>query len=184
MIYSTSFDVIGYPFILNAGDNNIKIADVPTEAARTLERQLTINAEYHTCRNVYLRWLDDYGLYRYWMFDKYYEEEYKTKELGEIVNQFNSLDEADSVTNSIGVSLEQTRRIKAAKLSIEHYQYLISIIQSPCIYLFTGEWGYPGLDKYWIKVKLDKGNTRRGTKRDFSDIDLTIKLPEYYTVKL
>ena len=187
-VYMTDIDVaggnVGFPFIVNPGENNLKIADPANVFGRDLSRSFILNAEYHSCNSLYLRWLDDFGMYRYWMFDKYYVDEFKVDDIGEVLTNFTSLDETDSYSRQIGSEIKNTRKIKASKLSIEEYNYLLSIIESPCVYLFTGKWGYPGTSEYWVKVMLDKTSISRKTKSNFNNIELNIILPKYYTVKL
>jgi len=149
-----------------------------------LDKFLNIVKEDVTC-GVYLKWINQYGGWSYWLFPKYDGRQLTLKSLGEINQDFNNLDSTPNQVAQIGMSAGEKLVVNSDKLSAEEFNLLRTILLSPKVYLFTGSPFAQADVQDWMEVGVK--NTRQATRNRQGlalDIDLEIELPDYYTQTL
>ncbi|TSE05247.1 hypothetical protein [Aquimarina algiphila] len=141
------------------------------------------------CSGVYVKWLNRYGAYKYWLFSNVLKESIKTKSLGTIQNDWDNRIIAFSEKHEIG---------KQSTLSVEiydriEYKYMRKVkdvLESPEVYMYMDQ--LPVIDselstRYcgWIKVIVKQGNySLINTKNNTEEIRLKIELPKSYVQTL
>ena len=149
-----------------------------------LDKFLILDKE-DVCGGVYVKWLNNYGGYSYWLFPNYATRSLSAKNIGEIDNDFNNLTETFSRVSQIGMNANERLVVSSDKLTNEAFNLLRTILTSPKIYLFTGEPFSQSDANDWMEVKLNTNNTRtRNPKNQANEIILDIDLPDYYTQTL
>lgn len=103
---------------------------------------------------VYVKFLNKYGRWSYWLFSKNHYRNRNSKYLTEIENDFSNLEDTMSPTLQIGKSGDETLTCAAEKLNENEKVILEGIIDSPKIYLFTGERFSKAELSDWVEVRL------------------------------
>lgn len=134
---------------------------------------------------VYLKWLNKYGGYSYWLFEDTYSVDRSTKHLGEIDRDNANLTEANTRTNQIGKESQDTIKIIAELLTEDERRIVEGILDSPKIYLFTGQPYSRSSLKDWTEVTLKTTNARlKNAKQPLTNFTFDIELPVRYTQRL
>lgn len=134
---------------------------------------------------VYVKFLNKYGRYNYWLFSKNYFRNRSSKYLAELENDFKDLEETISTTLQIGKNSDSTIKCAAKNLTENEKLILEEIIDSNKILLFTGEPGTVSTNNDWMEVKLKTTNfqTESPNKKLFS-FYLEFDLPARNTIIL
>lgn len=134
---------------------------------------------------VYIKWLNQYGSYNYWLFNSQHEEIIGHSSKGVINNDFNSLDNTTSVFKSLGRDVKHEINVLSDQLTQDDIDLLSGICYSPKIYLFTGVPYSEASLNDWVEIELKNGNVPlRDFKGNVPDVELTFKLPDNYTISL
>jgi hypothetical protein len=103
---------------------------------------------------VYIKFLNKYGRFNYWLLSKNFFRNRSSKYLGEIDNDFNNLEDTTSPTLQTGKAGDETLKCAAEKLNENEKLLFEGLIDSPKIYYFTGE-RYAKSDLTdWMEVRL------------------------------
>lgn len=134
---------------------------------------------------VYLKWLNALGGYSYWLFEDTYAIDRSTKSLGEIDSDNANIENSFGRSISLGKESQDTLKIIAELLTEDDRRIVEGILDSPKIYLFTGQPFAQSGSRDWIEVTLKTSNARlRNPKQPLINFAFEIELPARYTVTL
>lgn len=160
---------------LDEGFNKIRIqsSEIPSDK----DLFMTIEKVAVRC-GVYLKWLNQYGCYNYWLFESTYSVERSSKQIGEIANDRKNINQSFAPTLQMGKESQDTIRIIAELLSSQESRIVEGILDSPKVYLFTGEpYSRAGVFD-WVEVSLKSSNARiRNPKQQLINFAFDIELP-------
>ncbi|MBE8727974.1 hypothetical protein [Flavobacterium hungaricum] len=114
---------------------------------------LTLYKEEARC-GVYVKFLNKNGRFNYWLMDKRHFITRTAKYGSEIENDFYNLEDTSSPTLQTGKTGDETIRCAAERLSDRDRLIFEGIIDSPKIYLFTGERFSKANLNDWMEVRL------------------------------
>lgn len=164
------------PFV--EGINQLKISK------SSAEKWITLEKVPYKC-GVYLKWLNKYGGYSYWLFENTYSKDRSTKQLGELDRDSENIENSFGRTVQIGKESQDTLRIVAELLTDDERRIVEGIIDSPKIYLFTGSPFSRNSYNNWTEVTLKTTNTRiKNPKQPLTNFTFDIELPLRYTQTL
>lgn len=110
---------------------------------------------------VYLKWINKYGAWDYWLFDEVSNTQ-KTKGIGSIENDFSNI--TDTISPEVSMGKESQEEISLTTfLSIENAHRVRSIIESPKVYLYLGQYGQAIDTTNWLEVSIDSKSTKIST---------------------
>lgn len=160
--------------VLNIGHNELQILDNSTHSLiHTLELELID----FKCGN-YFKWINRYGGWNYYLFSDSNIDR-STKELGEINNDFDNLENTTSKTLQMGKTSFDKITVDTETLTKEESLIIEDLIDSPKIYYFVGEPNAVNNFNDWVEVSLATSNARLKTaKQDLSNLKLTFELPQ------
>ncbi|WP_294822642.1 hypothetical protein [uncultured Flavobacterium sp.] len=134
---------------------------------------------------VYVKWLNRYGGYNYWLFENTYSRDRATKSVGELYKDDLNLANAFGRSIQIGRESRDTIKVVAELLDVESLRILEGIVESPKVYMFTGQPFSRNDYRDWVEVALKTGNARiRNPKHPQYNFTLDFELPERYTQTL
>ena len=128
-----------------------------------------------------LKFMDRNGMYRFYPFNEYWEESFKPDIIGETEYSIDSLRTAQSGTRNIGYENSKELSLVAYDVTASELAILEDLFISMRVYLYIGTTGDAPAD--WLLVTVTSGNNiSRRRRGSLGKIDVTIKLPEQYTV--
>lgn len=134
---------------------------------------------------IYFKWLNKYGGYSYWLFENTYSIDRASKQLGELDRNNENLEYTFNRDIQIGKDSNDTVRAIAELLTEDERMILEGIIDSPKIYMFTGQPLARNNYRDWIEVSLKTSNVRvKNPKQELTNIVLDFELPQRYTQTL
>lgn len=133
----------------------------------------------------YIKWLNQYGGWNYWLFNCLYKKTRITKSLGIVNNDFNNVNETKDSFITIGKDSGDKITIVTEGLSIENQNVLNGILDSPKVYYFTGIRLSRVTNVSWLAVDLTDGtDIIKEFKTDYKKYKFEISMPERYTMTL
>jgi len=127
---------------------------------------------------VYLRWFNHAGGYSYFLFDEFYKDNIKAKELGNIsANVFNNVPDQVAPSLSTGYKGVRTLDLRAV-VDANEANHLRDLFSSPAVEMYNAFEAFQ--DANFIDVKVTSGFSYANKKR-LNEIRLTIELPELIT---
>lgn len=133
----------------------------------------------------YMKWLNQYGEWNHWLFNCIHKRDNKTKDLGEVNNDFDDVSETTSPSFNLGKTSQDTLTLISKNVSPEDQEVLNGIYDSPKVYYFTGIRLSQVTDVSWLALELKSGrNTKIDYKRTPANYKLQFELPQRYTMKL
>lgn len=160
------------------GFNVLKFTSNDLDYYATLEK---IN---NTCEGHYIKWINDLGGFNYWFFDNGSVDR-NIKDLGELDNDFDNFTDTISRTIQIGKLSNDTLQVTSDVINEDENLLLSGILDSPKIYLFTGQPFAKANFNDWMEVSLDTTRTRiTHPKRSLNIINLSFSLPQRNTRKI
>lgn len=134
---------------------------------------------------VYLKWLNQYGGYSYWLFNEFYKVDSRNRSLGTINNDFFNLDETISQSKQLGKTSSNAWTILADNLNPNDMNIAKGILTSPKVYLFTGIRFAQNNFNDWLEVALNTTtSTIKNPREEKGELSLTIELPNDYNITL
>jgi hypothetical protein len=103
---------------------------------------------------IYIKFLNKYGRFNYWLLSKNHFRNRSSKYLGEIENDFENPEDTTSPTLQIGKVGDEALRGAAEKLNENEKLLFEELIDSPKIYYFTGERFAKADHTDWMEVRL------------------------------
>ncbi|MHC0442321.1 hypothetical protein [Flavobacterium sp. 3-210] len=114
---------------------------------------LTLYKEEARC-GVYIKFLNKNGRFSYWLLSQNHFRTRSAKYGSEIENDFYNLEDTSSPTLQLGKTGEETIRCAGERLPDRDRLILEGIIDSPKVYLFTGERFAKANLNDWMEVRL------------------------------
>jgi len=145
--------------------------------------KLNLNVRYEC--GEYLKFMNRYGLWSYWLFNGRSQEILQTKNLKPIFNDFYNINENKSPyleTGKIGIT-----QINLHSTNIRQFEmnYLIDLFISPKVYYFIGNKDEKVNFNSWVEVKFKGQKTKiKKYKGHTYEINGIIELPLKNTMKL
>lgn len=103
---------------------------------------------------IYLKWLNKYGRYNYWLFKDNHFRTRSSRYGTELANDFYNLDETTSPTLQSQKNSQDSLKIIAERLTLRDKIVLEGIIESPKVWMFTGERYAKSNPTDWLEVTL------------------------------
>jgi len=130
------------------------------------------------CNNgFYIKWINSLGGYSYWLFENW-ESNQQTKDLGEINNDYNNLEDTLSETIQIGKTSQNRVNVTTDTINEQEQLLLSDLFDSPKIYWFIGTPNEVNNYNDWTEISLVTSSiSLQKTKRDLNNITLTFELP-------
>lgn len=164
------------------GYNKVRVQAAETESDK--DRFLTIEKIPYKC-GVYIKFLNKYGVYSYWLFENTYSVEGSSRYREDAFSGFNNINEDYSSITQTGKEGQRTFRVTSDLLREEEVLILQDIIDSPKIYLFTGAPLSRNGQYDWIEVILKTGNIRiKNPRQELVPFNLEFELPQRETQNL
>jgi len=164
------------------GYNKIRVYDPAIENGTS--KYLTLFKEPVKC-GVYFKWLNKFGGYSYWLFENTAGVDRAGKSLGELDNDNENLGTAFNRSLQIGQQTQDTVKVTTDILSPDERDIVEGIMDSPKIYMFTGQPMARNGVNDWIEVTLKtNAATIRNYKQQFTTLALNFDLPIRYTQTL
>jgi hypothetical protein len=163
---------------LTEGQNKISITN------SSKQKWLWLEKIPYRC-GVYLKWLNTWGGYSYWLFEDTYAIDRAVKYIGEIDSINANLENSFGRTRQIGKESQDTFKIVAELLTEEERSIVEGILDSPKIYLFTGQPFAKSSYRDWIEVTLKTSGARiKNPKQPLTNFSFDIELPMRFTQML
>lgn len=160
------------------GFNNLKVTSNELDYFIELEK-ISDNCDGH-----YFKWVNELGGWSYWLFP-FGNRNRRTRDLGELNNDFNNLDITTSPTVQLGKTSNDTIQLTSDVVNEKESIVLNSIIDSPKIYLFTGQPFAKANFNDWLEVSLTTSDIRIvNAKEKLNRFNLTFELPQRNTRKI
>lgn len=160
------------------GFNSLKVT------SNELNYFINLEKSSDNCTGHYIKWVNDLGGWSYWLFP-FGNRNRKTKDLGELNNDFYNLDETISPSLQLGKTSNDTIQITSDIVNNEQSLLLRTVIDSPKIYLFTGQPFAKANFNDWIEVSLNTSDVRiENAKEKLNKFNFTLELPQRNTRKL
>lgn len=133
--------------------------------------------------DIVLKYLDKNGMYRFYKFSRFYARNVRGELIGSVENVFTSLSNGQGFKKNIGYSAQEELTVKANAVPASHMESLQDIYTSARVYMHIGNHGDDAL-KDWVLVDVEGDGLIKHNKRQFNDIELTIKPPKRNNVTM
>lgn len=129
------------------------------------------------CGGHYLKWLNAFGGWNYWLFYKG-NDTLTTKDLGTIYNDYEDVVDTISPYVAIGKTSENNIVVQQELITPNETLILNDLLESPKVYLFTGTPNEVVQPNDWLEVTIKAGSFRVVNSREkLNSLSLTIELP-------
>lgn len=146
---------------------------------------------------IYLKWFNSHGGYSFYLFDNFYKDETKTKDLDEInTNKFDNILTSNSAisrnstailttdgyadpTQVIGKEAGRVLTINAT-CDRNEIEILRDLIVSPCVQMYSES--EPFMEGVFRDIKID-GDLKTNSKRDNNEVSFKVILPKLKTIQ-
>jgi len=136
-------------------------------------------------KGVYLKWLNKYGGYSYWLFENTYTIDRSTKQLGELDRDNANVETMKARTIGMGKTSQDSIKIITELLEPHERDIVEGLLDSPKIYLFTGKPFSRAEASSWIEVSLKTTSARlKNARQPLTSFSFDVELPERYTQTL
>jgi len=133
----------------------------------------------------YLKWLNSYGGWSYWLFNCIHKRENKTTDLGDINNDFLNLNETIDSFKNIGKTSQETLTLHTTNTNELDQQVINEIFDSPKVYYFTGLRFSQVTDVSWLACNVNsRSQVITDYKKKTKNYKLSVELPQKYTMLL
>lgn len=133
------------------------------------------------CDGVYLKWFNNEGGYGHFLFDEFFTEKIKGRDIDLIgSNDFQNVSSLNSSVKSIGKTGQRTLKIKA-RCDENESNVLRSLFTSPSIQMYSSR--IPNVKGEFINVQIEDTYEFKN-KKGFNEFVLTVDLPEVITARL
>lgn len=134
---------------------------------------------------IYIKWLNKYGRWNYWLFNKNHFRNRNSRYESELANDFSNLDETISPTLQTGKNTTDTLKCIYERLNAEEKLVLEGITESIKILMFTGERYSQAEPNDWIEVTLKSTSFPMvKPKTEIYNMEVEFELPTRYGIKL
>jgi hypothetical protein len=167
---------------LAVGYNRLRIMrnEAPTDA----DPFIHLEKMPYRC-GVYLKWLNALGGYSYWLFEDTYSIDRTTKSLGGLDRDSANLEDTFARTTQIGKESVDTLKVVAELLTENESRIVQGILDSPKVYLFTGQPYAQNSYRHWVEVSLKTTSARiKNPREPLTNFTFDIELPVRYAQTL
>lgn len=169
----------GFPISWVEGSNRLLV--VPNgSTAPAIPKQIEYIQD--NCQGTYVKWLNEYGYYSYWLFP--YSRLYQTSG-DEYYRTPRSIFDTNKTSNEDTVGFEATEKITLKDLiPKKYYPQFRSLVFSPEVYMLDPQYNFntviqPGK---WIKIiQSDPEFEREVLSRNSAEFEIEFDLPKPYT---
>lgn len=166
-------------FILKEGINNISVR---TPAGGQFNYK--VDKKVKCTSGVYLKWRNSNGSFSYWLFHRGNTDR-SVQGLGELNNDFNNIENTVSPFVNIGVNTSDSLQVVENVVSEEERTILESLIDSPAIFLFTGQPYDRNNYNDWMQIKMKNSSHRvANAKQKKTNFVFNFDLPNRQTITL
>lgn len=131
---------------------------------------------------IYLRWIDQYGFWQYYLFVKGERASKNKADSNTIDAEYNDGGVYFNAVRNLTVANTDTISCAAVNLDEETLAYVETIYKSPHVEMYVGK-DYNG-NELWQPVTLDDGTTKIAADRILRDYEITISMQETSTQTL
>ena len=189
--YEESFEIIGYletflvtRFVVSDGFNSSGLAPIEYNFNMIVKSGEIKKFTFHyvqttpKCNNgFYIKWINSLGGYSYWLFENW-DKNQLIKDLGEINNDYNNLEDTLSKSIQIGKTSQNRVNVKTDTINEQEQLLLSDLFDSPKIYWFIGTPNAVNNYNDWTEISLITTSiSLEKTKRNLNNITLTFELP-------
>ena len=192
-----NFDNFVFPpgagrFVISDGNQTIEQFITLTEGANPLSFGVTVPIILNLKKvsggcGTYLKWINKYGLWNYWLFNNRDETQLETRDAKSLFNDFDGLEDNPSPFLEIGKMSKERIVLNSTNVTADEMEYLKFLFESPKVYLYTIEdpTEFTGTENDFIEVKLKGNKLITDNYRGSSfNVRATIELPARNTMTL
>lgn len=130
----------------------------------------------YTTSGHYLRWIDRFGMFQYFLFVKGKETMKNKLDANKVIEDY-TVGGMYFANHERNTSIEGTKTIKCCAVSLEEdiYTYVSSIITSPVIDLYMGKTRFG--DEMWVPVNIVAANHDFNPGQNLHDLEISFTLP-------
>ncbi|MCG2611516.1 hypothetical protein LZZ90_08345 [Flavobacterium sp. SM15] len=176
---------------LSDGSTNLTIVDELSISSNINNIELWVNGVFNSnirvkklesqC-GVLLKWFNQNGGYSYWLFEKFYKESLKTKDLDDINGSWDNLQNVTFITNSLGKMANKALQLSSS-YDQQEKEYLLDLMKSPKVEMYIHNNPFNQfLEGDFIGVKVSDGSTSFENKSQKNKIKITVELPPENTI--
>ena len=168
--------------VVNNGNGSLGLVDnfaISNGYNRITVNENSIDFEQITkrCEGHYLKWLNSFGGWNYWLFNKG-NDTLTTKDTGIINNDYEDVVDSISPYVAIGKTSENNITIVQENITPEEFSILRDLLDSPKVYLYTGTYNEIAVANDWLEVTIKSGAFRASNAREkMTSLNLNIDLP-------
>lgn len=167
---------------LAGGYNSLRL--MPGSIPSRKDKFLTLVKMPYQC-GVYLKWLNKYGCYNYWLFENTYAVDRSAKSIGEMDADNYNLENMYGRTLQLGRESQDTLKLVAELLDENDRRIVEGLLESPKIYMFTGQPYARNGAREWLEVSLKTTSARlKNAREKLTNFTFDIELPQRYTQTL
>lgn len=169
-------DALNIPYFYIDGLNDFLAIEVKFDSV--LKETLNIKRITPKCDNgFYIKWINSLGGYSYWLFENW-DKNQLIKDLGEINNDYNNLEDTLSKSIQIGKTSQNRVNVNTDTINEQEQLLLSDLFDSPKIYWFIGTPNAVNNYNDWTEISLVTSSiSLEKTKRNLNNITLTFELP-------
>lgn len=127
---------------------------------------------HNKCSGIYLKWLNVYGGWDYFLFTDKFKITPTDKSLGEVYTGFNNIQNLSTFASQLGKDVSVKYSIIQEYLNDWQFKKVSKMIFSPKVYMWTG--------KKWIEVNIDS-KLKYGSKIQKGKFEFDLTLPQRQT---
>jgi hypothetical protein len=135
-------------------------------------------------KGTYLKWMNEFGAWNYWLFNAENEVSNDAKLIGKINKSNDPLNITTSKEVSMGLNIAQSMKVNSGTVEPQYLSYFRSLFLSPKVYLFTGEPFSQSTPTQWQEVFLTGKNTVVVPKATNYEYQLDLQLQSLNTMTI
>lgn len=136
----------------------------------------TVNVRQWCTGDQLLKYVDSNGFYRFFPFTRFYQRKGNPTPIGTINELVLSLADDPGDTKEIGYKNKNSLILSAAQLNESEKALLEDLYNSPEVFILSGT--------KWVSVTVKGDNISKLAKKNFSDLNIEVILPQSYNVTL
>lgn len=179
----------GYPYSWHIMQTKESLYAIPNGPTPPFVNPWIIEYDTSKCKGSYLKWLNEYGSYYYWKFEKGRDESNEGENIFDVPR---SIFDTDKQSNYDTVGFEPTNKLTLRDRIPKKYWHIFeSLPSSPEVYILKDGWidqfnsGMGTLTPdWWIKLRqTDFSFDRTYFKNSMTELEIELEYPKPYTQK-
>jgi hypothetical protein len=131
---------------------------------------------------VYVKWFNQNGGYSYWLFDKFYKENFKTKDLTDVQGKWDNLQSLTSTSESLGKTATNTLQL-TTRYNRTEKDYLLDLTKSPKTEMYIHQTPFIKQNEFnFIGVKVSDEGFTIDSKMSNNKLKISLELPAINTI--